>query len=89
MARRYGPIWRVALRTHGQGRRGVTSTRQACGTGQEQCPGHSEIPGLDPAARSECERTDWVAQGAIAVPDCTLKEEHRGEDRTCGHTAAQ
>jgi hypothetical protein len=53
--------------------------RQACGTGQEQCPGYSEIPGLDPAARSECERTNWVAQGAIAVPDRTLKEEHRDE----------
>ena len=70
------------------GRR-ITGARQACGSGQEQRPCHREVSGLDPAALSECESTDRVAQRMVTAPDGTLEQEHRHEDGACGHTAVQ
>jgi hypothetical protein len=67
----------------------ITSARQACGPGQEQRSCHREVSGLDPATRSERERTDRVAQRPVAVAHRTLDEEHHDEDRACGRTAAQ
>jgi hypothetical protein len=70
------------------GRR-ITGARQACGSGQEQRPCHGKVSGLDPAARSERERTDRVAQRPVTISDSTLEQEHRNKDRSCGHTAVQ
>jgi monooxygenase len=52
---------------------GLTGARQACSSSQEQRSCHGEVPGLDPAAGSERERTDGVAQRAVAVAQCTLE----------------
>jgi len=67
----------------------ITSASQACGPGHDQRPGHREVSSLDPAARSERERTDWVAQRPVTIPDSTLKQERRDKNRACGHTTAQ
>jgi hypothetical protein len=69
--------------------RPVSSARQACGPGQEQRPCHREVCGLDPAARSERERADWVAQRPVIIPGRSLKQEHRDENRAGGRAAAQ
>jgi len=69
--------------------RAITGPGQACGPGQHQRPGHREVPSLDPAARPERQRTDWVAQRPVTIPDSALKQEHRDKNRACGDTTAQ
>ena len=48
-----------------------------------------EVPGLDPAAGSERERTDRVAQRAIALAHRTLEHESGHEGWARGHSAAE